>query len=790
MRKQFPTLLATLIYTAIYGSYAQADLAQQCMVGVPIYDRPLVEGDFNDLPVQIESESSTLNYPSGATFDGNVTLEQGNRRLSAEQVQLDQTPVKNSKEPERTITATGNVSYDDNIVKLTGEKAWSNLNTKDAEIFDSQYQLMGRQGRGSADKIALRDNRYMIMNNGTFTSCLPNDNSWSIVGSEIIQDSEEELAEIWNARFRIGPVPVFYSPYLQIPTGDKRRSGFLLPSGKYSSNNGIQVGLPYYWNIAPNFDATFTPNVIGHRGVQWQNEFRYLLGGAGQGLFEFDWLPSDRRYKKDMVNDSNSDRWLFHWQHSGVMNEVWRFESNYTKVSDNQYLNDLDTAYGESTDGYISQKYSVGYADKHWDTALKVKQFQVFTTGGNVNAYRAMPQLDITNYQYALGPFNLQTYGQIARFTTESEHNPKATRLHIEPALSLPIYERWGTLSTEVRLMATHFQQSVPDSFAANYLSRTGNAAPHLEDSAHRVLPKYKINGKLVFDREMEWLPSYTQTLEPRFQYLYVPYKDQSNIYIYDTTLLQSDYAGLFRDKLYGGLDRIASANQITSGITSRLYDENLDERFNFSVGQTYYFEPSRTGDEYFTVNKKENTGSLVWAADSFWKINDELLVRGGIQYDDRLNSVSLGDIVFEYRQSDNKLLQLNYRYASQEYISAMVKGVDRSRAVYQQDISQIGAVASYPINNNWAAVAAYYFDPKLSQTNDALVGVQYANCCWGFNVSFERKIVDWNKSGDHRSDYDNKVSFNIELRGLSNSQTLSTSKMLTSSILPYQRAF
>jgi LPS-assembly protein len=789
MRKHFPTLLATLVYTAIYGSHAQADLAQQCMVGVPVFERELVEGNFNELPVQIESDTSTLNYPNGATFAGNVTLEQGNRRLKAEQVDLNQDKGSQNGEQERTITATGDVNYDDNIVKLTGNKAWSNLNTKDADIFDSKYQLVGRQGRGSADKIALRENRYMVMSNGTFTSCLPNDNSWSIAGSEIIQDNEEQLAEIWNARFNIGPVPVFYSPYLQIPTGDKRRSGFLLPSGKYSSNNGIQIGLPYYWNIAPNFDATFTPNVIGHRGVQWQNEFRYLLG-LGGGLFQVDWLPSDRRYDKDMVNDSNSDRWLFHWQHDGVVDKVWRLNANYTKVSDNQYLNDLDTVYGESTDGYISQKYSVGYADKYWNTSLGVKQFQVFTLGGKVNSYRALPQLDITNYQYNLGPFSLQTYGQIARFTTESEHNPKATRMHIEPTLSLPIYERWGSFDAEARLMATHFQQTVPDSFAADYFSRTGTSAPHLDDSVSRVLPKYKINGKLVFDRDMDWLSNYTQTLEPRIQYLYVPYKDQSNIYIYDTTLLQSDYAGLFRDKLYGGLDRIASANQLTTGVTSRIYDDQLDERFNISVGQTYYFEPSRTGDEYFSVNKKENTGSLVWAADSFWKINEQLLVRGGVQYDDRLNSVSLGDLVFEYRHSDNKLLQLNYRYASQEYISAMVKGLDQSRTVYQQDISQVGAVASYPINNSWAAIAAYYYDPKLKQTNDALVGVQYANCCWGFNVSFERKIVDWNKKGDLRSDYDNKISFNIELRGLSNSQTLSTSKMLRSNILPYQRAF
>lgn len=795
MRKHFPTLLATLVYTAIYGSHAQADLVQQCMVGVPVFDRPLVEGDFNDLPVQIESNSSTLNYPSGATFDGNVTLEQGNRRLTADQVQLEQNqtdeqPEKEAK-PERIVTATGNVVYDDNIVRLAGNKAWSNLNTKDAEMFETQYQLVGRQGRGDADKAALRDNRYLIMNNGTFTTCLPGDNSWSVVGSEIIQDNEEELAEIWNARFKIGSIPVFYSPYLQIPTGSKRRSGFLIPSFDYSSNSGIEIGIPYYWNISPNFDATFTPHFISDRGVQWQNEFRYLLGGVGTGLMQFDWLPNDRAYKKDYRNfDDNNDRWLFHWQHNGVLNNVWRFNVDYNKVSDSQYLNDLDTEYGESTDGYISQKYSVGYADQNWNTSLNVKQFQVFTTGGNSNAYRALPQLDITNYQYDLGPFDLQTYGQVARFTSTNDYNPKVTRLHIEPALSLPFYERWGTFNTEVKLLATHFQQDIPDGFAANYFSRTGLVAPNLKDSVSRVLPQYKINGKLVFERSTDWLADYTQTLEPQVQYLYVPYKNQSDIYIYDTTLLQSDYAGLFRDRTYSGLDRISSANQITTGVTSRMYDENLEERFNISAGQIYYFEAPRTGDESFAITRKESTGSLVWAGDTFWKINDNFSARGGVQYDDRLNSVSMGDVIFEYRHSDNKLLQLNYRYVNKNYISSMVKSYYGSGRVYQQDISQVGVVASYPLNANWAAVGAYYYDPKLEQTNDALIGLQYANCCWGVNVAFERKIVDWNKHGDQRSDYDNKFSFKIELRGLNNNQTLSTARMLSSNILPYQRSF
>ena len=175
--------------------------------------------------------------------------------------------------------------------------------------------MVGRQGRGTADQMKLRgNNRYTILENGTFTSCLPGSNSWSVVGSQVIQDREEQVAEIWNARFKLGPVPVFYSPYLQLPIGDRRRSGFLIPNAKYSNNDGFQFALPYYWNIAPQMDATITPNYLSRRGLQWQNEFRYLTQ-AGTGLVEFDYLPSDDEYKRDEAarnsNGGDANRWLF-----------------------------------------------------------------------------------------------------------------------------------------------------------------------------------------------------------------------------------------------------------------------------------------------------------------------------------------------------------------------------------------------------------------------------------------------------------------------------------------------
>lgn len=771
MKKRFSTLLATFVWTTLYGFNAHADLAEQCLVGVPLYNRPLVNDNINTQPVHIESDNTIANYPKNVVFEGNVNILQGNRRLQADRAAVEQSTNQSGTNSQRSVTATGDVNYDDNLIKLKGTKIWTDLNTKDSDIIDSSYQLVGRLGRGTADTMKLRDNRYQIMENGTFTSCLPSNNSWSLVGSEIIHDRQEEVAEIWNARFKIGPVPVFYSPYLQLPTGNKRRSGFLIPSGSYSNNSGIQFLLPFYWNIAPSFDATITPHYMGDRGMQLQNEFRYLLG-IGAGLMQFDWINHDRRFKKNHSGDDDNTRWLFHWQHGGTLNQVWRFNVDYTKVSDRNYLSDLDTPYGDSTDGYVNQKYSIGYADKNWDTSIQVKQFQVFGSDfGNKNAYRAEPQLNITNYLYDLGPFNLQTFGQVARFSSENHNNPKATRFHIEPALSLPITNSWGSLNTEVKLMGTHYQQSIPSSY--------NNKLP-LEKSINRFMPQYKVNAKVIFDREMINLDQYTQTLEPKVQYLYRPYKNQDHINSYDSTLLQSDYTGLFRDRTYSGLDRIVSANQLTTGITSRVYDENLDERFNLSIGQIYYFKEARMSPK---DKKSGHSGSVVWAGDTYWKMNDRFGTRAGLQYDNRADSIALGEVVLEYRQDAERMVQLTYRYASEQYISAMVTNPS---AAYQQDLNQIGAVASWPLANNWAAVGAYYYDPQQSQMADGLFGIQYTNCCWAANVNVERKIVDWNNQ-QNRSEYDNKVSFNFELRGLSSDHNLGTRKMLGSNILPYQ---
>lgn len=782
MKKRIPTLLATMIGTALYSQQGlAADLASQCMLGVPSYNRPLVSGDTNSLPVTITADSSKGTYPDNATFTGNVDINQGNSRLQADEVQLHQKQPEGAAEPVRTVDALGNVHYDDNQVILKGPKAWSNLNTKDTNVWKGDYQMVGRQGRGDADLMKQRgENRYTILENGTFTSCLPGSNTWSVVGSEVIHDREEQVAEIWNARFKLGPVPIFYSPYLQLPVGDKRRSGFLIPNAKYSTSNYFEFYLPYYWNIAPNMDATITPHYIHKRGnIMWENEFRYLTH-AGAGLMELDYLPSDKVFQDEHPTEGDKHRWLFYWQHAGVMDQVWRFNVDYTKVSDSSYFNDFSSKYGSSTDGYATQKFSVGYAVQNFDATVSTKQFQVFSDQ-STSTYGAEPQLDVNWYQNDVGPFDTHVYAQAVHFVNTDSDMPEATRLHLEPTINLPWSNDWASLNTEAKLMATHYQQKNVDNYNA-----TNNA--HLEESVNRTLPQFKMDGKLIFERDMALLADgYTQTLEPRMQYLYVPYRDQSKIQNYDSALLQSDYSGLFRDRTYGGLDRIASANQLTTGVTTRVYDDAAVERFNVSVGQIYYFTESRTGDDNINWEKDNKTGSLVWAGDTYWRMTDRWGLRGGVQYDTRLDNIATSSAAIEYRRDEDRMVQLTYRYASPEYIQATLPSYAGAEP-YKDGISQVGGAASWPIADRWSIVGAYYFDTNANKPADQMVGLQYNSCCYALRVGYERKLNGWN-SENNQSKYDNVIGFNFELRGLSSNYGLGTQKMLRSNILPYSSA-
>ena len=778
MKKNTYTLISLSILTALYSAESTADLAKQCLYGVPHFTGEVVSGNPNDLPVYIEADQAEITQPRSGIYKGRVDVKQGNRHLQSAEVEVQQQG--SGDNVQRYAFARGGFDYRDNQINLLGDDAKIHLNTKDTDVRNAHYQLVDRQGRGSAESVELRDD-YRVMKNATFTSCLQDDHSWSIYADEMRQHVKEEYAEMWHARFKVQGVPVFYTPYLQLPIGDRRRSGLLIPTLGHGSRDGYFYAQPVYWNIAPNLDATLTPKYMSRRGWQLNSEFRYLTT-LGEGQVAGEYLGDDRLKDYD---SENRKRHLFYWKHNAAFARDWRLDLNYTKVSDKRYFNDFDSAYGSSTDGYADQTGRIAYYQPNYNIAMFVKQFQIFDEVV-IGPYRALPQIDFNYYQNGLfgNKVDFKLFSQAVRFDNDSAQMPTAWRFHGEPSVNTTLSNRYGSMNLEAKLYATQYQQKKGRS----------DKAEDVESSVNRILPQLKIDLQSVLASNQTFISGYTQTLEPRAQYLFRPYKDQSNIgsklnsqylgFGYDSSLLQQDYFSLFNSRRYSGLDRIASANQVTLGGTSRFFDENKEERFNIAVGQTYYLEPSRIDEN--RDNRTEGSSSS-WAIEANWKINDLMRWRGGYQYDPQLGQVSLANTGIEYNPTKNNVVQLNYRYASKEYIN---QNLTAEANRYNQDIKQLGVQVGWELSDHWAIAGRYYQDLALKKPVEQYLGVQYNTCCWSVGVGARRYVTSRQNQKNDDIFYDHGIGVTFELRGFSHDHKTGIENMMKKGKLPYLQAF
>ncbi len=778
MNKKY-TLISLSILTALYSQMSFADLRSQCLTGVPKFSGEKVSGEPNDLPVYIEADEAEINQPTNAIYKGKAELKQGHRHLLADSVEVKQ--IGEGTALQRFAYVNGGFDYKDDQINMLGQSADFNLDSKDGNVTEADYQLVGRQGRGKAQHIALHNNTR-VMKNATFTSCLPGDNAWAVDASEIRQYVKEEYAEMWHARFKVLGVPIFYTPYLQLPIGDRRRSGLLMPSAGSSSRDGYWFAQPIYWNIAPNYDATITPKYMSHRGWQLNGELRYLTP-IGEGKIAGEYLGRDRY---DEYYGDNRKRHLFYWNHSSSFLQNWRFNVDYTRVSDKRYFTDFTSDYGSSTDGYANQYARIAYYKPHYNFVISVRQFQIFDEV-SVGPYRALPQIDFNYYKNDLanGWLDFKLFSQAVRFDNDSSLMPTAWRFHLEPSLVSSMSNKYGSLNIETKLYATRYQQK----------KGPGTGAEDVQHKVNRVIPQVKVDLQTVLARGTTFLKDYTQTFEPHVQYLYRPYRDQSNIgskltndylgFGYDSALVQQDYYSLFRDRRYSGLDRISSANQVTVGGTTRFYDRHSTERFNLSAGQIYYLTDSRIDNNPSNSTQRSSSS---WALESNWKLNDHWNWRGSYQYDTQLKKTSLANTSIEYNPARNNLIQLNYRYASQAYID---QNLGRSSNAYNQDIRQLGMVAAWEVTDNWAVVGKYYQDLALKKPVEQYIGVQYNSCCWAIGVGARRYVTSRQNQRQDEVVYDNSIGVTFELRGLGNNDHQSDiQEMLEKGKLPYIKAY
>jgi len=697
----------------------------------------------NPQQVFVQADSAEINYPNKAIYNGNVTFRQGDTLIKADSAKY--------SEADNIFSATGNLFYQDDQLTLKSDSLTTSLDGKNTQLIETKYWLNGMAVHGVAKSFIVEDGRYLVLNEANFTTCPDDQPDWSLNAKEIRIDSENDWATVRQATLEVFEIPIFYFPYLTLPVSDKRSSGFLYPTIGSNSRNGLEVATPYYWNIAPEYDLTLTPRLMTERGVQLATEFRYLVDEQ-QGQFNLEYLANDRAY-------DDQSRYLFYWAHGGSINENWRISSDFTHVSDDNYFNDIGSPLANKTDNQLIKNLELSYYQQDWWLNFKIQDIQVL--GESTSPYRLLPQISLHSDQNPINQyFEYDVYSEFSAFERSDNSQDKANRLHIEPTLRLPLNYSSGSLTSEISLMQTWYQQS---------------DLKQKNQSISRSLAQFRLHGMLNLERDFS--DNLLQTLEPQIQYLKVPYEQQSHINLYDTALLRDDYHGLFRARRFSGLDRIADTEQITFGMTTRLKDHSNQEFLKLSLGQTFYLRQSQMS--LLEENSAEQfKGQSALAGELDFNLNKHWYISQAIQLNQNQSEVVQSKSSLDYRYGNNKIVQLSHRY---------VKEINNGK------INQLGMHAIWPINHQWTFVGNYYRDINLNRTIESFAGLQYESCCWAIRVQAYRQLhaqYDDNQPQPQQQAFDTGINFSFQIRGLGASGKQEAKDMLNQGLFSYRRPY
>jgi LPS-assembly protein len=674
-----------------------------------------------DGTIEVTSNAAQIIKDELAAFQGNVTISTSSSVITADSANL--------KENGRTIEASGDVVYNDALLQVNSLGIEANAELELLQLQSTEYQIRGINGRGGADLLSISRERGVVLEDVSFTTCPKGGEDWRIQASEISIRKGKPFGEAKHTRFYIGNVPVFYLPYFAFPITTERQTGFLFPEVGSSSSTGIEYEQPFYWNIAPNIDTTFSTRFMTNRGLQLKNEWRYLTE-QHSGELQLEYLPNDTD------TDENDPRYFYRFSHQGKLSDNWSVNADISDISDNNYIVDLRSDFYNQADTHLYRQAGVSYFSEEIDFSMFIRDF---TTIGNFDDnYRALPEAKL-GYSTALNKWlNFDVKSELAYFENRLEARPDTLRFHIEPSLSIPYQRAWGELLAQVSVIHTYYDQDIAD------IENT-----ELEESVDRTLGQARLYGSLIFERPQNVADSeFLITFEPKAQYLYTSYEDQANIGLYDTTELLTTFSNLFRGQEFTGLDRINDNNQFTLGASTRIIDNNNRELLVASVGQIFYLENAK-----LESSQRNNNRSAV-AAELDWRVNQNWFLHSDVQIGDQTNNVERSSFSAEYRLGSNKLIQLNHRYI---------------RELSDEKIDQFGVSASWPINNNWHWVGRYYRDFERSRTTESFLGIEYESCCWALRLTVQRHLATrFNNDGFRDIDeFDSGIALQFVFKGI-----------------------
>ncbi|WP_425480295.1 LPS-assembly protein LptD [Xanthomonas theicola] len=701
-------------------------------------------------PTDIEGDqlSGTTTVPN---YTGNVALKRGDQFMGTDSLRVD-TETGN-------YIAEGHVRYQDASIRLVADRAEGNQDTGSHKISNIRYQLINRRGNGKADSVDLQG-ALGQMHSSTYTTCDPSQRVWELNAPEIDVDNDEGFGIARNAILRIGNVPVLYAPYFKFPIDDRRTSGFLFPAIGFSGRNGFDYLQPYYLNLAPNYDATLYPRYMSNRGFMFGGEFRYLYDG-GKGEIQAAYLPSDKLRDKD--------RGKFEYQGYHNLGTHWQARGSIAWVSDERYTEDFSRRLLGNSVSNLQSTVGVYGTGETWTGGVMADRWQLtdYTLTEDALPYNRQPRA-FFNWGQPLGTlFETGIYAEAVRFVHDDIHaktqdgtyertgviteKPGGTRLDLKPYIALPLAGAAWFLRPALAWRYTAYQLDKDLAATLN-----GSTTPS------RSLPITTVDAGVYFDRDTAFRGTrYLQTLEPRLFYLYTPYRNQSDLPIFDTREFTFSWGQLFRDSRYTGADRQNDANQMTLALSSRLLREDDGrEKLSVSAGQILYFSDSRTSLPGSDTTIEQ--GKSAWVADANYMINDRWTLGTTYQWDPKYRRKDLASFRTRYLLPGDGIVNLSYRF--------------RRDLLEQTDLSFL-----YPINPTWSVVGRHYYSLADHKPLEVIAGVQWDSCCLSVRALARRYVR--NREGD----LDTALQLEFVLKGLS-SLGQDTNRVLRRAILGYNR--
>ncbi|MEX2354062.1 MAG: LPS assembly protein LptD, partial [Gammaproteobacteria bacterium] len=566
-----------------------------------------------------------------------------------------------------------------------------------------------------------------------FTTCDPDldgpwnltTNIWKITARELTLNHETERGTGKHVVLKLKDIPVFYTPYLSFPMSDERKSGFLFPAFGASSRYGVELETPYYWNIAPQMDATISPRLLSNSGVMLSGEYRYLFR-RGEGILNLEYLPDDKSFEGE-------DRGSIAFEHRQSFLNAGRLVMKYNRVSDQEYFEDFGDSLLRTSTRYLEQSAIASY---RWNLAghrlnlyNTIDNYQIIDQSIRITSrpYRRLPSTTLTyNSPFRSGRFNYDMTTKLDYFTRGEDpqlNNVNGFRYDLFPSISFPIQNIAYNLTPKAGLRFTQYHLEENTRFD--------------DDAPNRVLPYFSLDGTVFLERTTRLFGmDILQTLEPRLYYLYVPEKDQSELPVFDTRQYGTTYASLFYQDRFNGPDRFGDTNQATFAVSSRIYSDTTGRQLaHFSLGQTYYLK-DRTVVLPGRQIQEDRVSALISEFGTTWF--DDLYIRGEVQWDPNINFIQKMSLNTQYQPARGKVLNVGYR-VNRTSPDARVTNLLR---VEQADVS-----FSWPLKDSWNLVGRWNYAIEESRTLDTFAGVEYNSCCWGFRAVARRFLS--NLDGD-----------------------------------------